>query len=401
LLLKNEIYYTLANTAVLSPQEIIRKCYVTSDAPGLRPATSLWPSTSKGTVGGEGIPDVDRFVCRSAVDTLRGLFYEFTWEAHREHAKVAPPGDWSRWAVGVSNTVPETPKPKTRISRKRKADTEPERDESESPPPSPSKRPKPARKAPTRGKPAAKKPRTKTVLEDEEFEPEPSRPSSPSGSSAHPTDASDTKSDIPEEPADSDFDLDGVPKTPSKRGRGGRASAITTPRHKRIRNLAMPTPHSKAALRARRKKASMVVKPPPPEIDEEHYKQLQKLPKDPWLRGMHVLHVAARPNELPCREEEYARVLRSVLELVEEGSGGCVCEPELIFLSASRNFDYHLDISGVPGTGKTATVHAVVRELKRMAESNVRNPPVHRLRSRLMWTTHRKPIRSLTLKSTG
>lgn len=30
------------------------------------------------------------------------------------------------------------------------------------------------------------------------------------------------------------------------------------------------------------------------------------------------------------------------------------------------------DISGVPGTGKTATVHAVVRELKRMAESQVR-----------------------------
>lgn len=145
----------------------------------------------------------------------------------------------------------------------------------------------------------------------------------------------------------------------------------------------------------------MVVKPPPPEIDEEHYKQLQKLPKDPWLRGMHVLHVAARPNELPCREEEYARVLRSVLELVEEGSGGCVCKPEPIFLPRCRSFDYYLDISGVPGTGKTATVHAVVRELKRMAESNVRNPPARRLRSRLMWTTHRKPIRSLTLKSTG
>lgn len=31
-----------------------------------------------------------------------------------------------------------------------------------------------------------------------------------------------------------------------------------------------------------------------------------------------------------------------------------------------------VDISGVPGTGKTATVHAVVRELKRMAENNVR-----------------------------
>lgn len=32
-----------------------------------------------------------------------------------------------------------------------------------------------------------------------------------------------------------------------------------------------------------------------------------------------------------------------------------------------------LDISGVPGTGKTATVHAVVRELKRMAENGVRH----------------------------
>ena len=30
-----------------------------------------------------------------------------------------------------------------------------------------------------------------------------------------------------------------------------------------------------------------------------------------------------------------------------------------------------VDISGVPGTGKTATVHAVVRELKRMAEQSV------------------------------
>ena len=373
--LKNEIYYTLANTAVLSPQEIIRKCYVTSHAPGSRPPTSQWPLTSKGAVESEGIPEVDRFVCRSAVDPQRGLFYEFTWEAHREHARAAPPGDWLRWAVGVSNVVPETPRPKTRIARKRKADTESEGEESDSSLPSPSKRPKLARKAPTRGRPPAKKPRTKAILEDEEFKPEPSRFSSPSGSSAHPTDASDTESDVPKKPADSDLDLDDdVPKTPSKRKRGGQTSAMTTPRHKRIRNLAMPTPHSKAALRARRKKASMVVKPPPPEVDEEHYKQLQKLPKDPWLRGMHVLHVAARPNELPCREEEYARVLRSVLELAEEGSGGCVCETELV-LSRSRSFDYHLDISGVPGTGKTATVHAVVRELKRMAESNVRNSP--------------------------
>ena len=324
--MKNEIYYSLANTAILSPQEVIRKCYITSRVPGSRPPTSPWPLTSRGAADGEGIPEVDRFVCRSAVNPQRGLFYEFTWEAHREHAKAAPPGDWSRWEVGVSNAVPETPKPKTRISKKRKAVSESEGEESDSSLPSPSKRPKLARKAPARGRPPAKKkPRTKPFLEDEEFQPEHSRPPSPSGSSAHPSDAPDTESDAPVEPVGSEFD-DDVPRTPSKRKRGGRTSATTTPRHKRIRNLAMPTPHSKAALRARRKKVPLVVKPPPPEMNEEHYKQLQKLPKDPWLRGMHVLHVAARPSELPCREEEYARVLRSVLELVEEGSGGCVCE---------------------------------------------------------------------------
>ena len=324
---KNEIYYSLANTAILSPQEVVRKCHITSRVPGSRPPTSPWPLTPRGAVEGEGIPEIDRFVCRSAVNPQRGLFYEFIWEVHREHAKAAQPGDWSRWEVGVSNIVPETPKSKTRIAKRWQAELDSEDEGSDSSLPSPSKRPKPARKAPTRSRPPAKKkPRTKTILEDEEFEPEHSRSPSPSGSSAHPSDAPDTESDSPAEPADSDFDPnDDVPRTPSKRKRG-QTSATTTPRHKRIRNLAMPTPHSKAALRARRKKAPLVIRPPPPEMNEEHYKQLQKLPKDPWLRGMHVLHVAARPNELPCREEEYARVLRSVLELVEEGSGGCVCE---------------------------------------------------------------------------
>jgi Cdc6-like AAA superfamily ATPase len=46
----------------------------------------------------------------------------------------------------------------------------------------------------------------------------------------------------------------------------------------------------------------------------------------------------------------------------------------LYVLPLCQRSDYNLtpaDISGVPGTGKTATVHAVVRELKRMAEQNV------------------------------
>lgn len=372
--MKNEIYYTLSNTAILSPQEIARKCHIADHVPGLRPLTSPWPLSSKGVTESEGIPEADRFVCRLAVDTQRGLFYEFVLEAHREHAKAAPPGDWTRWEVGVSNVVPETPKLKTRIAKKRKLDTDSGEDESDASLQSPSKRPRRARKAPTRAKaPTKNKPRTKAITEDKEFEPNLSRSSSPSGSSAHPSDPSDADSDANIEPEGSDLD---VPRTPSRRKRGGQTSAMTTPRHKRVRTLAMPTPHSKAALRARRKMTSLVVKPPPPELNEEHYKQLKKLPKDPWLRAMHVLHVAARPNELPCREEEYARVLRSVLELVEDGSGGCVCKSNNSSSFGFQCFDYRLDISGVPGTGKTATVHAVVRELKRMAGSNVCNLPL-------------------------
>ena len=54
--------------------------------------------------------------------------------------------------------------------------------------------------------------------------------------------------------------------------------------------------------------------------------QVNRLPSDPWLRSMQVLHVAARPGALPCREEEYKRVLSTLEDLLEEGSGGCVCE---------------------------------------------------------------------------
>lgn len=120
-------------------------------------------------------------------------------------------------------------------------------------------------------------------------------------------------------------DIEAVPKTPSRRNR---SSATSTPRKKRT-TIAAPTPHSKAALRARAKrKRTLAVRPPPPDSAGDLQLQLQNIPDDPWLRAMHVLHVSARPDAhiLPCREEEYARVLRAVEELLEEGSGGCICQ---------------------------------------------------------------------------
>ncbi|KAI9511943.1 P-loop containing nucleoside triphosphate hydrolase protein [Russula earlei] len=144
-----------------------------------------------------------------------------------------------------------------------------------------------------------------------------------------------------------------APNTPSKRK--GAASTTLTPRRKRVAPApAAPTPHSKRALRVRARRP--VMRLPPPEMTGTFIACEASAEADPWLRAMHALHVGARPESLPCRTEEYAQIMRAVEELLEEGSGGCIY------------------ISGVPGTGKTATVHAVVRELKRMAEQNETNP---------------------------
>jgi origin recognition complex subunit 1 len=118
---------------------------------------------------------------------------------------------------------------------------------------------------------------------------------------------------------DSDF-----PRTPSKkRKRSG--STTSTPRRKRVAPaLAAPTPHSKRALRARARRPAM--RAPPPEMAGAFSLGEDSTEADPWLHAMHALHVGARPEALPCRTEEYGRVMRSVEELLEEGSGGCICE---------------------------------------------------------------------------
>ena len=73
------------------------------------------------------------------------------------------------------------------------------------------------------------------------------------------------------------------------------------------------------------------------------------LPKDPWLRAMHALHVGSRPDSLPCREEEFNKVLRCVGELLEEGSGGCVCKSIILYSSAGLMRLYVFRYLGGPG----------------------------------------------------
>ncbi|XP_076269049.1 origin recognition complex subunit 1 [Rhynchophorus ferrugineus] len=72
------------------------------------------------------------------------------------------------------------------------------------------------------------------------------------------------------------------------------------------------------------------------------------IPKDstPLMKARTQLHVSYVPNSLPCREKEYQDIYCFLKGKLEDGYGGCMY------------------ISGVPGTGKTATVTSVIDRLK-------------------------------------
>ena len=57
------------------------------------------------------------------------------------------------------------------------------------------------------------------------------------------------------------------------------------------------------------------------------------------------LHVAAVPETLPCREQEFSLVYQHLEAAISEGTGSCIY------------------ISGTPGTGKTATVREAIARL--------------------------------------
>ncbi|KAJ6513258.1 P-loop containing nucleoside triphosphate hydrolase protein [Mycena sanguinolenta] len=325
---ENEIYYSLASTDVFESTAIISPCEVTDVMPASTTKTTpkkRWFFADEEKIG--------PFYCRFAVDSRRDIYYDFSWSSLCEDARGGDLwGSGERWNVNIADGRDDKP---PRKKQKRDVPDRPKRD------------------VPRRAKRLTAPTKVKESNEDEYVEPEDSSSEEDNDEDEDclPTmeeDESDSRS-VSEADVASDTDIDDEPKTPSKS-------------RKRRRNVAQPTPHSKAALARRakgagsaspRKRARFAVPLNNPTLG---YDSMAHLPQDPWLRAMHVLHVGSRPDALPCREEEFASVLSKVSDLLEEGSGGCVY------------------ISGVPGTGKTATVHAVVRELKRMAENNEMNP---------------------------
>jgi len=178
----------------------------------------------------------------------------------------------------------------------------------------------------------------------------------------------------PGEQSEEDEDEDGKHKSPRKRQSQSSRKPPRTPRRSRTKRIkATPTPSSKEAMVARKRGRKIRIDRGgtfgSADADRE---AMMKLPKDPYLRAMHLLHVAARPDALPGRDAEFDEILGSVLRVLEEGSGGCICKHRSS-LGSHEDLTFSLDISGVPGTGKTATVHAVVRELQKMAINNVQS----------------------------
>ncbi|KAK9308831.1 hypothetical protein QLX08_001260 [Tetragonisca angustula] len=71
-------------------------------------------------------------------------------------------------------------------------------------------------------------------------------------------------------------------------------------------------------------------------------------PTTPLQEARSKLHVSVVPKSLPCREEEFNNIFTFLRGKLEDKSGGCIY------------------ISGVPGTGKTATVNEAVRCLQKL-----------------------------------
>jgi origin recognition complex subunit 1 len=81
----------------------------------------------------------------------------------------------------------------------------------------------------------------------------------------------------------------------------------------------------------------------------------------PYKLAQAKLHVSAVPTSLPCREEEYNQILDYLEGAIDEGTGACIY------------------ISGVPGTGKTATVREVISALRKQVDEEVAPLPLLKL----------------------
>ncbi|KAJ3045302.1 Origin recognition complex, subunit 1 [Rhizophlyctis rosea] len=135
------------------------------------------------------------------------------------------------------------------------------------------------------------------------------------------------------------------PSTPSKRIRTTPSHTTPTRKQPRTPSKSITTPRTPRSGRLRSLDATL------PDRTIERQESLTE-----YERARERLHVSAVPDELPCREREFDKIYEKLVEVVEEGAGDCIY------------------ISGVPGTGKTATVQRVIRQLMADVEEEILSP---------------------------
>ncbi|NXH64580.1 ORC1 protein, partial [Rhabdornis inornatus] len=135
-------------------------------------------------------------------------------------------------------------------------------------------------------------------------------------------------------------DDDDVPCTPEKKTKSSRI--FSTPKSSRKSAVHTPAKTLRKTVRTPRNAT--------PEIPKRI--QAAQEPASVLEEARLRLHVSAIPESLPCREEEFQDIYNFVESKLIDGTGGCMY------------------ISGVPGTGKTATVHEVIRCLQQAAEND-------------------------------
>ncbi|CAH1396334.1 unnamed protein product [Nezara viridula] len=141
-------------------------------------------------------------------------------------------------------------------------------------------------------------------------------------------------------------------KTPKRKNKVFRNSVIDspslrrqvlTPKHSAKKKLEMTPPRSGKKIR------SGFLSPVVKERTKCH---LSGTPSSRLDLARASLHTSNIPSSLPCREKEYNNILSFTIRKIEDKAGGCMY------------------ISGVPGTGKTATVHAVIKLLQEKAAND-------------------------------
>ncbi|NWZ05074.1 ORC1 protein, partial [Agelaius phoeniceus] len=149
-----------------------------------------------------------------------------------------------------------------------------------------------------------------------------------------------------------DDDDDDVPCTPEKKPKSSKI--FSTPKSSRKSAVHTPAKTPKKTPSQGTPRTPRTPRNATPEIPRRV--QAAQEPASVLEEARLRLHVSAIPESLPCREEEFQDIYNFVESKLIDGTGGCMY------------------ISGVPGTGKTATVHEVIRCLQQAAE-NEELPP--------------------------